>query len=73
MEDIRHTHTHTEYYWAIKKNEILPFAGPWMNLETIILSEVSQTKTSIVQYDLHMEFKYDTDELIHKTETDSQT
>ena len=44
-----------------------------MNLEIIILSEVSQRKTSIVQYDLHMEFKYDTDELIHKAETDSQT
>jgi hypothetical protein len=29
---------------AIKKNEILPFAGKWMDLENIILSEVSQVQ-----------------------------
>ena len=33
------------YYSAIRKNEIMPFAATWMNLEIIILSEVSQTKT----------------------------
>ena len=37
-----------EYYSAIKKNEILPFAATWMDLEIIILSEVSQIKTNIV-------------------------
>ena len=31
-----------EYYSAIKKNEIMPFVAPWMELETLILSEVSQ-------------------------------
>ena len=31
-----------EYYTAIKKNEIMPFAATWMDLEIIILSEVSQ-------------------------------
>ena len=33
-----------EYYSAIKKkNEILPFAAIWMDLEGILLSEISQT------------------------------
>ena len=31
-----------EYYLAIKKKNILPFARAWMDLENIILSEVSQ-------------------------------
>ena len=29
-----------EYYAAIKKNEITPFAATWMDLEMIILSKV---------------------------------
>ena len=33
-----------EYYSAIKRNEIMPFAATWMDLEIIILSEVSQTE-----------------------------
>ena len=37
-----------EYYSAIKKNEIMPFAATWMGPEIIILSEVSQTKTNII-------------------------
>ena len=37
-----------EYYSAIKKNEILPFATTWVDLEIIILSEVIQTKTNII-------------------------
>ena len=38
-------HTYTmEYYSAIKKNEILPFAVTWMDLEGIMLSEISQTE-----------------------------
>ena len=31
-----------EYYSAIKKNKIMPFAATWMQLEIIILNEVSQ-------------------------------
>ena len=34
---------YTQYvYSAIKKNKIMPFAATWMELETLILSEVSQ-------------------------------
>ena len=32
-----------QYYSAIKRNEILPLAITWMNLESIMLSEISQT------------------------------
>jgi hypothetical protein len=31
-----------EFYTATKKNELLAFTGKWMELENIILSEVSQ-------------------------------
>ena len=31
-----------EYYSAIKKNDIMPFAPTWMQLEALILSEMSQ-------------------------------
>ena len=33
-----------EYYSAIKKHEIMPFAAIWMDLESVILGEISQTK-----------------------------
>ena len=54
---ITHTHTHTHiytmnYYSALKKHEIMPFAAcygiiTWMYLDIIIQSEVSQRKTTI--------------------------
>ena len=31
-----------DYYSAIKKKEIMPFAAMWMDLEVLILGEVSQ-------------------------------
>ena len=34
----------TEYYSAIKKNELMPFAATRMDLQSVILSEVSQTE-----------------------------
>jgi hypothetical protein len=34
----------TEFYSAMKKNEILSFASKWVELENVILSEVSQAQ-----------------------------
>ena len=45
-----------EYYSAIKKNEIMPFAATWMDLEIIILNEVRQRETNII-YHLYVESK----------------
>ena len=51
----------------------MPFIATWMDLEIIILSEVSQTKTNVIWYPLYVEFlKKDTSEFIYKTETVSQ-
>jgi hypothetical protein len=33
-----------EFYTAMKKNEMLSFASKWMELENIILSEISQAQ-----------------------------
>ena len=37
-----------EHYSAIQKNEIMPFAATWMDLEVIILREVRKMKTNII-------------------------
>ena len=63
----------TEYYSAIKKkNEIMPSAATWMDLEIIILSEVRERP---ILYDIAYmwNLKYDTNELIYRTETELQT
>ena len=41
MKKMWYVHT-MEYDSAIKKNKIMPIAAPWMELETLILREVSQ-------------------------------
>ena len=62
--------THTlEYYSAMKKNEIMPLAATWMQLDGIMLSEVTQKDedpTSLNMWNL----KLDTDELTRETETE---
>ena len=37
-----------EYYSAIEKNETMPFAAPWSDLEIFMLNEISQRKTNII-------------------------
>ena len=37
-----------KYYSALEKNEIMPFAATWMDLVTVILSEVSQRNRNII-------------------------
>jgi hypothetical protein len=45
-----------EFYSAMKKNEILSFAGKWIELENVILSEVSQAqKTKNLYVPPHMQ------------------
>ena len=43
IKKVRYIYT-MEYHSAIKKNEIMPFAATWMDLEGIMLSEISQTE-----------------------------
>ena len=66
-------YTQIEYYSAIKKNETMPSAATWMDLE--IISEVSQKEKRQIPYDIiyMWNLKYGTNELIYKTETESQT
>ena len=46
-EDVVYIYT-MEYYSSIKRNEVESFEETWMDLEIIILREVSQTKTNII-------------------------
>ena len=54
----------------LRKNKIIPLAGTQMELEIVILSEVSQGKIDTIWYHV-WNLKYDTNEFIY--ETDSQT
>ena len=39
-----------EYYSAINKNEIMPFAATWMDLETVVLSKSDKERQ--ISYDI---------------------
>ena len=58
-----------EYYSAIQNNKIMPFEATWMDLEIVILSEVSQTqkdKYHVILLTCGI-YKKGTNELIYKT------
>ena len=59
---------------VIKKKEIMTVAAIWMALESIILSEVSHRRRNLIWHTLYVESKKKWyNELMYKTETDSQT
>ena len=70
-EDV--AHTGNGILLSYKKNE-MPFAATWMQLEIIILSEVSQKEKDKCHMILHLwNLKSDTNESICETETESET
>ena len=46
-----------EYYSAINKNVIFPFAAKWTDLEGIMLSEIRQRMRNIIRFHLYVESK----------------
>ena len=61
-----------KYYLAIEKNKIMPFAVTWMQLEIIIVSEVSQKEKDTCDDILYMwNLKYGTIEPIYEPEIGS--
>ena len=74
MKKMWYTYT-MEYYSAIKRNKIMPYAATKMQLKVIILSEVKSERERQIPYDITYmwNLKYGINEPIYKTETDSQT
>ena len=62
-----------EYYSAIKRNEIGSFIETWMDLETVIQSEVSQKEKNKYRILTHIcgTLKDGTDELFCRAETET--
>ena len=60
-----------EYYSAVKKKKNLLFATMWMDLENVMLNEVSQSEKDKNHVFTHVESNKQT-ELTRKIETDSQ-
>ena len=50
IKKMRYIHIR-EYYSATKKNEIMPFEATWMDLESVILSEVKSDREEETLYD----------------------
>ena len=71
-EDV--VHIYNGILLSHKKNEIMPFAATWMDLEIVILSAVSQTEKDKYHMISHMWNlkKNGTNKLIYKTEIEPQ-
>ena len=61
-----------EYYSAIKRNEIMPFAATWMDPETVILSAINSEEDKYHSIAVNVKSKQGTNELISKTESELQ-
>ena len=74
MNGLRRCGTYIQQNTTQPQNKIMPLAATWMQLEVIILSEISPEGGQI-PYDITCmwNLKQGTDEPICKTETDSQT
>ena len=62
-----------EYYSAIKKNETLPFAATCLELEIVILNELSQMKKDKYYVTYMWDIKDNTNGSIYRTKADSHT
>ena len=73
--DVVHTHTYCDTLHSHEKNRIMPFAGTWMGLETVLLSRVGQTEKDKYHDITYMwnlkQKKKGTNELIYKTKVES--
>ena len=66
-------HTYIPYNGILishKKNEIMPYAGTWVQLEIIVLSKSERERQILHDITLLWNLKYGSYELIYKTETD---
>ena len=62
-----------EYYSAIKKNKIMPFAATWIDLEIVILKSDTERQISYdITYMWNLKKGGGTNELIYKTEVESR-
>ena len=60
-----------EYYSAIKKNKMMPFAATWKELEILLLSQKEKDKH---RHDIYVwNLKCGINDPIYRTETDSHT
>ena len=64
-------HIHNGILCSHTKEEMMPFAATWMDLEIIILSEVTQRKKIPYNITYICHLKYDANEHIYERETDS--